>query len=153
MNLANQKRISAELMKVGETKVWFNPDRLTEIKEAITKNDLRNLIKNGAIQSRPELGTSRFRARKRLTQRRKGRQAGPGTRKGSSTARLSRKETWMLAVRGQRNFIKELKDKSLVEGKTYRNLYSKVKGGYFRNRRHIKLYLEENKLFIEKVKK
>jgi len=59
----------------------------------------------------------------------------------------------MLAVRGQRNFIKELKDKSLVEGKTYRNLYSKVKGGYFRNRRHIKLYLEENKLFIEKVKK
>ena len=136
MNLANQKRISAELMKVGETKVWFNPDRLTEIKEAITKNDLRNLIKNGAIQSRPELGTSRVRARKRLTQRRKG-----------------RKETWMLAVRGQRNFIKELKDKSLVEGKTYRNLYSKVKGGYFRNRRHIKLYLEENKLFIEKVKK
>ena len=153
MNLANQKRISAELMKVGETKVWSNPDRLTEIKEAITKNDLRNLIKNGAIQSRPELRTSRVRARKRLTQRRKGRQAGPGTRKGSSTARLSRKETWMLAVRGQRNFIKELKDKSLVEGKTYRNLYSKVKGGYFRNRRHIKLYLEENKLFIEKVKK
>ena len=153
MNLANQKRISAELLNVGTTKVWFDPDRLTEIKEAITKNDLRNLIKKKAIQSRPELGSSRVRARKRLVQRRKGRQAGPGTRKGSSTARLSRKETWMLTVRSQREFIKELKDKALVEGKIYRNLYSKVKGGYFRNKRHIKLYLEENKLFIAKVKK
>lgn len=147
MNLANQRRISAEIMNVGESKVWFDPDRLTEIKEAITKNDIRNLIKREAIKRRPELGTSRTRARKRLEQRRKGRQAGPGTRKGSRTARLTRKEAWMISVRSQRCFIKELKDKSLVEDKTYRNLYLKVKGGYFRNRRHIKLYLEENKLF------
>jgi len=153
MKLNVQKRIAAAVLDCSPKRVVFSEEHLGDIKEAITKNDLRNLIKNGAIQSRPELRTSRVRARKRLTQRRKGRQAGPGTRKGSSTARLSRKETWMLAVRGQRNFIKELKDKSLVEGKTYRNLYSKVKGGYFRNRRHIKLYLEENKLFIEKVKK
>ncbi len=150
MNLVNQRRISAEIMNVGESKVWFDPDRLTEIKEAITKNDIRNLIKREAIKSRPELGISRTRARKRLEQRRKGRQAGPGTRKGSRTARLTRKEAWMLSVRSQRCFIKELKDKSLVEDKTYRNLYLKVKGGYFRNRRHIKLYLEENKLFRAK---
>lgn len=153
MNLANQKRLSAKLLNVGETKVWFDPDRLIDIKEAITKNDLRNLIKRGAIKPRAELGSSRVRARKRLLQRRKGRQTGPGTRKGSSTARLTRKETWMLTVRSQRGFIKELKDKNLVEGKTYRNLYSKVKGGYFRNKRHIKLYLEENKLFKVKDKK
>jgi large subunit ribosomal protein L19e len=152
MNLGNQRKLSAELMNVGESKVWFDNDQLEAIKAAITRDDLRKLINKGIIGCRPELGTSRIRARKRLVQRRKGRQAGPGTRKGSSAARLPKKEAWMLTVRSQRSFIKELKEKELVEGKTYRNLYLKIKGGYFRNRRHIKLYLEENKLFKEKKK-
>ncbi|MBM3204304.1 50S ribosomal protein L19e, partial [Candidatus Woesearchaeota archaeon] len=50
-------------------------------------------------------------------------------------------------------FIKELKTGTLISGQTYRELYSKVKGGYFRNKRHIKLYLSEHKLFQEKANK
>ena len=33
MNLSNQKRISAKLMKVGKKRVWFDSNRLDEIKE------------------------------------------------------------------------------------------------------------------------
>ncbi|MBI2419008.1 MAG: hypothetical protein HYV28_14135, partial [Ignavibacteriales bacterium] len=47
--------------------------RLDEIKEAITKIDIRNLINQGIIKGKPYVGTSRFRARKRLIQKRKGR--------------------------------------------------------------------------------
>ena len=56
----------------------------------------------------------------------------------------------MIQVRNQREFIKELKEKELVEVGVYRNLYRKVKGGYFRSKRHIKLYLTENELFKKK---
>ena len=153
MRLGNQKEMSAKMLGVGKSKVWFDTEHMTEIKEAITKGDIRSLIKKKIIQRRPELGSSRVRARSRLLQRRKGRQKGLGTRKGNRTARLSRKASWMNLVRAQRSFLKELKIKGLISVPTYRLSYSKIKGGYFRNRRHIKLYLTEHKLFNEKETK
>ena len=153
MRLGNHKTVSAKMLGVGKSKVWFDPEHTSEVKEAITKQDIRNLIRKKVIQSRPDLGHSRVRARKRLTQRRKGRQQGAGSRKGSAQARLARKTAWMYQVRSQRTLAKELKSKNLVSVQTYRDLYSKIKGGYFRNKRHIKLYLTEHKLFQEKVTK
>jgi len=153
MKLGNQKEMSAKMLRVGKSKVWFNADNMSEIKEAITKGDIRALIGKRIIQRRPELGSSRVRARHRLVQRRKGRQKGLGTRKGNRTARLSRKSSWIHLVRAQRSFLKELKLKDLISIPTYRGLYSKIKGGYFRNRRHIKLYLTEHKLFQDKKNK
>ena len=41
MKLSNQKRMAAEVLKVGESKVIFDPKRTKEIKEAITKADIR----------------------------------------------------------------------------------------------------------------
>ena len=152
MNLSNQRRVSADLLSVGKSKIWFDNDRLDEIKEAITKADLKKLIAEKAIQKRPHVGNSRVRARKRIVQRRKGRQKGQGSFKGKASARLGRKEKWMILVRGLRGFIKDLKDKGLIENKTYRGLYLKIKGGFFRSKRHIKLYLGEHRLFLEKKK-
>jgi len=57
----------------------------------------------------------------------------------------------MNKVRGQREFLKELKDKKLVSIANFHLLYQKVKGGFFRNKRHIKLYLNEYKLTENKV--
>jgi large subunit ribosomal protein L19e len=147
MKLTSQKRIAAQLLKVGVNKVWFDPDRLEEIKESITKADIRGLISDLAIQAKPYKGISSFRSRKIKEQKRKGRQKGEGSKKGTKKARLPKKEAWMAKVRTQRNFIKELKSKDLVEVSTYRSLYSKVKGGFFRSRRHIKMFLTEKGLF------
>jgi len=150
MNLSNQKRLSAEIMGCGKNKVWFDESRLDEIKEAITKADLRKLVSELAIQKKAHDGNSRVRARKRIIQRRKGRQQGAGTRKGKASARLPRKQKWMILVRGLRGFIKELKTNDLISKKTYRQLYLKIKGGFFRSKRHVKLYLTEHKLFENK---
>ena len=96
MKLKNQKRISADLLKVGKTSVKFNPDRLSDIKEAITKLDLRGLIKDKAITAKKTGTVSKGRLRKRLIQKRKGRQKGLGRRKGKKTSRLSRKQKDLL---------------------------------------------------------
>ncbi|MEA3379062.1 MAG: 50S ribosomal protein L19e [Nanoarchaeota archaeon] len=150
MRLTSQRRTAAQLLKVGENRVWFDPDRLDEIKGAITKADMRSLIKDLAIQARPYTGISSFRSRKLKIQKKKGRRKGAGSRKGAIKSRLKKKDAWKSKVRSQRKFIKALKEKKLIEIGTYRNTYSKIKGGFFRSCRHIKLFLNEHNLFKQK---
>ena len=80
------------------------------------------------------------------SQKAKGRQRGQGSRKGRDSARQDPKEVWMAKTRLQRAFIKELKSKDLIGSVGFRELYLKIKGGFFRNKRHIKLYMEEHKM-------
>lgn len=147
MKFVTQKRIAAQLLKVGTSKIWFDPSKLTEIKEAITKSDIRSLIKSKAIKVKKTQHQSRFRARKRKDQRKKGNQMGPGSRKGKKTSRSPRKTIWIAKIRIQRKFLAYLKAKKLVEPSTYKDLMTKSKGGFFRNKRHIKIYLAEKNLF------
>ncbi len=150
MNLKNQRKIAAGVLNIGVNRVWFDEDRLEEIKEAITKSDIRGLINDKAIQAKPEVGNSRSRVRKRLIQKRKGRLQGKGKRQGKKSARLSKKEKYVPRIRLQRDFLKELKTKKLINPATFRKLYSMSKGGFFRSKRHIKLYIDEHKMVKQK---
>lgn len=141
-----QRRLAAELMKCSGKRVHFDAEALEEIREAITKDSVRGLVRDGVITKKPMTGISRGRARKKKVQKHKGRQQGPGSRKGSRGARLPRKKAWGLKIRVQRAFLKELRTEGFITPKNYRMLYLKSKGGFFRSRRHIKLYLEEQKL-------
>jgi len=146
MTLKSQKRISASILKIGIHRVWFDPNRLSEIKEAITKADIRSLIKDLAIQKKPSNSISRGRAKKIKIQKAKGRKKGIGSRKGTKNARRPSKKAWIINVRNQRSLIQLLKQKGYITNKTFRDIYRKSKGGFFRSKRHIKLYLKENKL-------
>ena len=150
MKLKVQKRIVADIMGCSKKKVVFDTERLKDIKEAITKADLRTLVKEKAIKKEQDKGVSRVRAKKRQIQRTKGRQRGQGKRKGTANARAPKKRTWINKVRIQRNFLKELREKELLSTTNYRMLYMKIKGGFFRSRKHLKNYVDENKLFSTK---
>ncbi|HLC56559.1 MAG TPA: 50S ribosomal protein L19e [Candidatus Nanoarchaeia archaeon] len=149
MILKSQKRIAAQVLKVGINKVWLDPERIDDIKEAITKADIRSLIKSGVIKAHKLKTNSRARFRKRLEQKRKGRSHGLGSRKGTKNARLSSKREWINKIRVQRELIKTLSDKGLISHESYYKLRSKSKGGFFRNKRHLQLYLTENNLIIK----
>ena len=150
MKFTVQKRLAASVLGCSADKVWFDNSQLEKIKEAITRADVRSLINSGLIQRKADKGISRGRARKRHTQKQKGRQKGQGKRKGKKTARAPKKRNWINKVRTQRNFLKDLKEHANITNTVYRSLYSKSKGGFFRSKRHIKLYLEEHKLFKKK---
>ena len=141
MNL--QKRLAAQILKCSPHRVIFNSNKLDEIKEAITKVDIKSLIKHGIITKRPVSNTSRFHARKIHAQKKKGRRKGFGSRKGKKTARARPKSIWMSTVRQQRNLIKKLRSKGIIPPKLYREIYMKSKGGFFRSRRHMNLYIKE----------
>ncbi len=141
-----QRRLAAQILKCGKNRIRFDPARLDDIKEAITKSDVRSLISNGTISKKRILNTSRFLSRKRKQQKGKGKQKGFGSRKGRKTARLNPKRTWINKIRLQRYFIKSLRDKGLVTSTIYHELYMKSKGGFFRSLRHLKLYTQERGL-------
>jgi|TARA_Y100000310_G_C20495814_1_gene721477 large subunit ribosomal protein L19e len=146
MNLRNKKRIASQLLKCGATRVRFDPSNLQSIKEAITKSDIRGLIKDKLIKKAQIKGVSKGRSRKVLKQKRKGRRAGPGRKSGTHKARLPRKKEWMNKIRAIRDLLMYLRDKEIITTKSYRMLYLKAKGGFFRSRRHVKLYIEEHNL-------
>ena len=145
MKLNTQKALAAKLLDCSKKRVIFDTERLEEIKEAITKADLRGLIKDEAISAKPIKKNSRGRARKRQEQRRKGKQKGHATRKGKKTARAPKKMVWMRKIRNQRKFIKLLKDKEIINKEINSDLRSKAKGGFFRSKRHIKIFLDKIK--------
>lgn len=143
MDLSVQRRIAADVMNCGTDRVFFQEDAAARIKEAITKADMRTLVKQGIVKKLQKKGVSRVRANKRVVQRRHGRQQGSGTRKGRRTARLPSKDAWMNKVRSQRKYLQELRENETINQAQYKLLFAKVKGDFFRSKRHITLFLSE----------
>ncbi|RLI80236.1 50S ribosomal protein L19e [Archaeoglobales archaeon] len=145
MNLKLQRKMAAKILKCGENRIWIDPTALEDVAAAATKEDVRELIESGAIKRKPVRGISRARINKRRLQRRKGRRRGHGRRKGKKTARMSKKEQWMIRIRALRKRLKYLRDTGAIDRRTYRMLYRKAKGGEFRSVAHFNAYLESLK--------
>ncbi|MET1159415.1 MAG: 50S ribosomal protein L19e [Thermoprotei archaeon] len=132
-DLTLQKRLAAEILGVGVSRIWIDPTRIDEVADAITREDVRRLIKEGVIGVKPVHGNSRARWRLRHEQRKKGRKRGYGKRKGVKTARMDPKEVWMNKIRKMRRYLRYLRDHGMIDRKTYRRLYMLAKGGMFKS--------------------
>jgi large subunit ribosomal protein L19e len=141
MSLRIQKSIAAKVMKIGEGRVWIDPDRFEDVSMAITREDIRSLIKDGVIKKRPEVGISRGRYRKSRQQKKKGLRKGPGSRKGPVTG-----DEWIHRIRSIREFLRLLRTRKIITPAIYRILYLKAKGGAFHDKRQLKAYIEEKGL-------
>lgn len=151
-DLQTQKRLAGVILKSAPKRIRFDPTRLHDIKAAITKADIKTLISQGAIKAIPKRGVSRARAIHNAIQRAKGLRKGPGSREGKRTARNPSKRAWINKVRAQRNFLADLREKEIITDDNYKLLYAKSKGGFFRNVRHIKIYLNEQNLAARPAK-
>jgi large subunit ribosomal protein L19e len=141
-DVASQKRIVASVLKCGVNRVWFDPSRLSDIENAISREDLRALITDGAIKARQKKGVSRGRARARIAQRSYGHRKGPGKRKGAAGARKPSKTAWVQKIRAIRKVLVELRTAGTIDRHLYRILYRKAAGGQFRSVAHMKAQME-----------
>lgn len=144
-DLANQRRLAAEVMGVGVHRVWLDPEAAKDIASALTREDVRKLIEDGKAASRAIKGISRARARKLHEARAYGHRRGHGSRRGAKGARRPKKEQWMKKIRALRRRLRELKDGNTIDTTTYRKLYNKAKGGEFRSKAHLNAYIEQLK--------
>ena len=142
MDLKNQKRMAAEVLKCGRNRVWIDPNRAEDVADAITRADIRTAIQSGSIRAMPVRGISRGRARHRLAQKAKGRRRGQGSRKGTSGARKPQKEAWIQTIRPLRNTLRELRDEGKITRTVYREFYMKAKGGMFRSKNNLLMHLK-----------
>jgi large subunit ribosomal protein L19e len=142
MNLKNQRRMAAEILKCGENRVWIHPDYIEDVSEKITRGDIRSAIDQGLIQSRQKKGVSKSNVRKAKAQKGKGRRKGHGSRKGSKKARYPKKERWIKTIRPIRERLKELRDDGKIDRRTYRGFYRQSKGGMFKSKAHLEQQLK-----------
>jgi len=131
LSLKSQRRLAAELLKVGTNRVWIDPNRIEDVEVAITRAEIRKLIHEGTIKQMSAKGVSRVRARVLHQKKKKGLRRGPGTHQGSSGAKITKKEAWMLKIRALRKKLREWKTSRAITEDAYRRLYRVAGSGAF----------------------
>lgn len=146
MNLSSQRKLASAVLDCGVHRVWIDPERADEVSMAITREEIRALIKSKAIKALPMNSQSRGRARVLAEKKKKGRRVGPGSKKGKKYAVVSRKTRWINRIRAQRKKLVRLRDNRDISVSTYRSLYRKAKGGEFRSVAELERYINDNNL-------
>lgn len=141
-DLASQRRIAAYVLGCGLNRVWINPEKLSEVQNAMSREDIRNLIEDGAISCHQKKGISRGRARVRIAKRAYGHRKGQGRRNGAKGARTPSKTQWIKKIRAQRKELRTRREAGTITSNEYRRLYRRAAGGQFRSVAHLKVQVE-----------
>ncbi|MGA1822109.1 MAG: 50S ribosomal protein L19e [Thermoplasmatota archaeon] len=149
MDLSNQKRMASQVMKCGIHRVYFNPNNIDEISEAVTRQDIRKLVDEGIIRAKQKKGISSGRKKKMASQKAVGKRKGHGSRKGSKYARFPRKRRWISTIRPIRRTLMEYRADGVISRDKFRQYYRHASGGMFRSVSHMKAHMEAEKAFLK----
>jgi len=134
MQLSKKKELASKVLKVGKGRIIFVEENLSEIKEAITRQDILDLCKSGAIQ------VAKIKGRKRVIHRKNKRRTGKIKKNVNNT-----KQEYVIITRKLRKFLKHLLKKNQINKEDYRNSRKMIKARKFKSKRHLKESLEESK--------
>lgn len=133
MNLEKKKILAGKVLGVGKKRIIFIEPRLSEIKEAITRQDIRDLHRDGAIVIRNIKGKK---ARRKI----KSRSVGNVRKK-----MRKKKKTYMALVRKLRKYVAELKSIGRLSREEADLLRKRIRNTDFKSRNHLKKYIQEMK--------
>jgi len=131
MNLRKKKELASRTLKIGKSRIVFVQPRLSETKEAITKQDVRDLEKEGAIIIKNIKGR-----RRRNTNKKVKRSIG-NIRKKVNT----RKKDYVIMTRKLRKYVAEMKKKNVLSKEEAIEIRKKIRNRIFRSKSHLKEYI------------
>ncbi|MCX8158560.1 MAG: 50S ribosomal protein L19e [Candidatus Diapherotrites archaeon] len=151
MKIKKVRKIAAEILGVGESKIHIDPNNIEKVKEAMTREDVENLINEKIITKIKMPFQSRARARELARKKKIGRRKNKGSRKGTGQTRAGKKKRWISIVRSQRKILKKLAEEAKEKG-IYSKVYKMIKGGFFKGKKQLEKYIREYSREIEEVK-
>lgn len=132
MKLEKKRALVARTLGVGNDRIIFNANSLSSIKEAITKQDVRDLIGAGAIKVRERKG--RKAVERRLSRR----------RYGSIKKKVKNsKSQYIILTRKLRAYLFQLREKKRINPQDYETLRKEIKMKSFRSLSHMKERMKE----------
>ena len=130
MNLLKKKQLAAKTLKVGKSRIIFVKSRLDEIKEAITKQDIRDLVKEKAIIIREIKG--------KKTKMRKKKKRGSG--KVRKIVKNKKKE-YVILTRKLRDYLTEMAERERLTKENVNEIRKRIRNKKFRSKAHLKEYI------------
>lgn len=132
MNLTKKKELAAKVLGVGKGRIVFAEGRLDEIKEAISRMDIIDLHKSGAIVIREVNG------RKKIVRRKNRRRIGKIKQKVNN-----RKAEYVIITRKLRTYVRGLFRTGKIDAEEKRELRKQIRARKFKSKRQLKESLEE----------
>lgn len=132
MKLDSKKKLASKALKIGKDRIVFDNERLDEIKESITKQDIKDLKESGAIKIKDVSG------RRKIVKRKTRKRAGKIKVKVKN-----RKQEYVKITRKLRKYISELKNQEKINNEEYRDLRKKIRNRDFKSKRNLKETLEK----------
>jgi len=136
MNLRNKKQLAIKTLGVGKSRIVFVQSRLDEIKEAITKQDIKDLKREGAIIVKEIRGKTKVVKRKN--------KKGPGKIKKKLN---TRKQDYVIMTRKLRGYVAELKKRGELSRDEVLDIRKKIRNKKFRSKAHLKEYIVQKNKF------
>jgi len=132
MQLAKKKALAAKVLKVGKSRIMFVNENLGEIKEAITRQDILDLHKSGAIKIKE------VRGRKKIVKRKHRRRTGKIKKKVNNS-----KKEYVIITRKLRKFVRGLVRTGKLGKEENKDVRKMIRARKFRSKRHLKESLEK----------
>ncbi len=132
MQLRNKKELASKVLGVGKGRIVFMPESLAEIKEAITRQDISDLHKSGAIQIKEISG------RKTIEKRKHRRGVGKIKKRVPNS-----KQKYVVLTRKLRKVSHGLVKTNKIDKEQYREIRKMIKASRFKSRRHLLDFTEK----------
>jgi len=134
MNLRKKKELASRTLKVGKERIVFLKERIEEINQALTKQDIRDLFKEGAITIKEVKG------RKTKIKRRTRRRVGKVKKRVGE-----RKRTYIIITRKLRAYVKALKQRGEISNEDFYEIRKQIRNREFKSLAQLKEQIKEKK--------
>ncbi|MGC8571858.1 MAG: 50S ribosomal protein L19e [Candidatus Micrarchaeia archaeon] len=153
MSIKLTKRIAAEILGRGVSSIKITAKGLEDSKKAITREDVRKLIKDGSIYAEAQKHNKSLYSKPIITKKGKiKRRRGVSKRRGTKNARSNNRVAYEKRIRALRRILLALKKEKIIDNERFKKFYKLARGGMFATKGTMLNHIKESGINIDDEK-